>query len=293
MTLAGSSVVFGKRLAEIGPVFLVNALILAPAVALLLALCWRLEGGVRAPRDAWGPLAVQALCGIVLFRVCLFYGLPLTSAASAGILTSATPALSAVLAWLVLRERPSRDGAIGVLLTGLGVLALTVPGRSGAVGANPALGNALVLGAVLGEALWNVISKRSAARSSPLGAATATAALALAVFLPLAASQAAAFDFSSLDAAGVLAILYYAVGATVLAYLCWFHGVRRVGAGTAAVYTGWLPVSAVALSALVLHEPLTLWHGLGLACVLCATAVFARGETTQQATQHVGAQHAN
>ncbi|MEF2279620.1 DMT family transporter [Deinococcus sp. YIM 134068] len=276
MLLAGSSVVLTKIISGSIPPFLANVLVLLPATAVLLALClWR-EGGVRVPPGAWRPLLLQALCGVVLFRVFLFYGLPLTSAASAGILTSTVPAVTALLAWAVLRERPGARGWMGVLLTGLGVLVLTVPGSSAGAGPHPLLGNLLVLGAVAGEAAWNVLSKLTSARVSPLTATTLVTLLALLMFVPLALPEVPAFDPRGLRPADGLAILVYALGATVLAYLLWFAGVRRVSAGTAAVSTGWLPVSAVALSALVLGEPLTVWHALGLGCVLCATFVLAR-----------------
>lgn len=276
MLLAGSSVVFSKVVAASLPAFLANVLILLPAAAVLLVLCRGLEGGPRVPPGAWRPLVLQALCGVVLFRVFLFYGLPLTSAASAGILTSSVPAVTALLAWGLLGERPGRRGLAGVLLTALGVLVLTVPGAAGGTGARPLLGNLLVLGAVAGEASWNVLSRLSTSRLSPLTATTLVTLLALGMFLPLALPEVRSFDPSRLSPAVVWAILGYALGATVLAYLLWFAGVRHVSAGTAAVYTGWLPVSAVALSALALHEPLTPWHALGLGLVLCATFVFAR-----------------
>ena len=276
MILAGSSVVFSKIVAGSFPTFLANALILLPASAVLLILTWRLEGGLRVPRAAWLPLFLQALCGIVLFRVFLFYGLPLTSAASAGILTSTAPAMSALLAVLILREQLGVRAVFGVLLTVLGVFVLTVPDASSGIGANPVLGNGLVLGAVLGEALWNVLSRFTVSQLSPLSAATFTTVLALLMFVPLALPEAVQFNFAGVTFLQIGAILYYALGATVLAYLLWFAGVRGVTASTAAVYTGWLPVSAVALSSLLLREPLTLWHALGLGCVLCATLVFAR-----------------
>lgn len=276
MLLAGSSVVFSKVIATNVPTFLANALILLLASGVLLILIWRLEGRLRVPRSAWRPLFLQALCGVVLFRVLLFYGLPLTSAASAGILTSATPALATLLAWLVLRERLSAGRVLGVLLTSLGILVLTVPGASGGTGSHPLLGNLMVLGAAGCEAVWTVLSKRSGAALSPLAATTLVTLLALGMFLPLAVREALHFNFMALPLTAGLALLYYALGATVLAYLLWFAGVRQLGAGSAAVYTGWLPVSAVACSALVLRESLTPWHALGLGCVLCATLVFAR-----------------
>lgn len=276
MLLAGSSVVLSKIVGATLPIYLANALILLPAASVLWLLTWRLEGPVRVPREAWRPLFLQALLGIALFRVFLFYGVPLTSSASAGILTSSVPAVTALLAWLILRERLTLRAALGVLLTALGILVLTVPGTASSEGARPLLGGALVLGAVVGEAAWNVLSRLSGARLSPLTATTLVTTIAFVLFLPLGLLEAATFDFSRLTVADAFALGYYALGATVLAYVLWFAGVRFVSSSTAAVYTGWLPVSAVALSALLLREPITVWHALGLACVLCATLVFAR-----------------
>lgn len=278
MVLAGSSVVFSKVVAASVPTFLANTLILGPSALILLFLTRVLEGGFRVPAGAWRPLALQALCGVVLFRVFLFYGLPLTSAASAGILTSSVPAVTALLAWVILRERLSSRNVVGVLLTGLGVLTLNVPGAATAAGVNPLLGNLLVLSAVFGESAWNVLSRLSGARLSPLAATTHVTTLAFLMFLPLGLPQALHFPFASLPPSLWGALLYYALGATVLAYLCWFAGVRHVTASTAAVYTGWFPVSAVTLSALFLDEHLTVWHGLGLVLVLLATFILAAPE---------------
>ena len=276
MLLAGSSVVLSKVVGEAMPIYLANVLILLPAVVVLWVLTWWLEGRVVVPRGAWRPLFLQAVLGIVLFRVFVFYGVPLTSAASAGILTSTVPAVTALLGWMVLRERLTRCATLGVLLTALGILVLTVPGAA-AGGAHPLLGGVLVLGAVFGEASWTVLSRVTGTSTRPLVATTLVTTIALVVLLPFGLMEAFGFDFASLAIKDVLAVLYYALGATVLAYLCWFAGVRFVTASTAAVYTGWLPVSAVALSAVVLREPITFWHALGLGCVVCATFVFARG----------------
>lgn len=276
MVLAGSSVVFSKLVAASVPTFLANILILGPAALVLLALTRLREGQWRWPAGQWRPLLLQALFGVVLFRVFLFYGLPLTSAASGGILSSGVPAVTALLAWAILRERLSPRTLAGVLLTGLGMLTMTVPGAATSAGRDPLLGNLLVLGAVFGEASWNVLSRLSGARLSPLAATTYVTVLAFLMFLPLGLPQALTFSFDQLPPALWWALLYYALGATVLAYLCWFAGVRHVSASTAAVYTGWFPVSAVACSALFLHEHLTVWHGLGLLLVLLATFVLAR-----------------
>jgi len=70
-------------------------------------------------------------------------------------------------------------------------------------------------------------------------------------------------------------VLYYALVPTVGGYLLWYAGAERVDAGRAALYTAVLPVSALALAALVLHEPIGARQLAGAACVLAAIAASA------------------
>jgi drug/metabolite transporter (DMT)-like permease len=62
----------------------------------------------------------------------------------------------------------------------------------------------------------------------------------------------------------------------VLAYILWFSGVGKVPASTAAVFTGVMPISTVALSALILGEQITGAHLVGLACVLGGIGLITR-----------------
>ena len=62
----------------------------------------------------------------------------------------------------------------------------------------------------------------------------------------------------------------------MVAFLLWFEGVARVPASTAAVFTGVLPISAVALSYAVLGEPFLWSHLIGGACVVLGIVLIAR-----------------
>jgi drug/metabolite transporter (DMT)-like permease len=73
-----------------------------------------------------------------------------------------------------------------------------------------------------------------------------------------------------------MAIGYYGVVVTVLAFLLWARGIARVPASTAAVFTGVLPVSAVTLSYLVLGERVLASHLVGAACVIAGIVLVAR-----------------
>jgi drug/metabolite transporter (DMT)-like permease len=63
---------------------------------------------------------------------------------------------------------------------------------------------------------------------------------------------------------------------TVVAFLLWARGVARVPASVASVFTGVLPVSALAFSHAALGEIITAWHLLAAALVAAGIVVVAR-----------------
>ena len=280
MVLVGSSVVAGKVMVDELPVFLASALRFALALAILLPLVKAREGGLpRLSRRTWAKLAVQSLCGSFLFTVFLLYGLTLTGPASAGIITSTTPACMGLIAWLFLRDRPSRRVLAGIVLSMAGVLVINLVGAapsSGPGGANPLLGNFLVLLAVLFESLFLLIRKTVPEPMSPLAVSTIISLFGLLWFLPMGVVEAARADLAAITPLGWLVVFYYGAFVTVLAYLFWFAGITQVPPATAGVFTAIMPVSALALSALVLGEPIGWQQLTGCACVLGGIVLISR-----------------
>lgn len=271
MAIVGSSVVAGKVLVERLPVFVIGGLRFALASVILVPLALN-AGGLPAVRGRdLGVLALQSASGIFAFNALLLAGLALTSAVEGGIVTSTTPAVAAVLATLALGEAWTlrRTGAVALAVAGLLVINALAPAGQ-ARGPNPTLGNTFVFAAVVCEAIFLVCSRVAARRLPPVLVATGISLLGFLMFLPLALWQARDVDFAALTPADWLALAYYGVIVTVVAFLLWARGVRDVEAGTAAVFTGLLPVSAVTLSSVVLGEPVLWSHLAGGALVLGA-----------------------
>lgn len=200
MAIVGSSVVVGKVVVARVPVFLIGGLRLAFACLVLVPVLLLVERGLpRLSRRDLAVLGLQAFTGIFVFTALLLYGLTLTGAAAAGIVTSTTPAVAGALSVLLLGERLTWARAGGIALAVLGLLAVNLgaPGAATAGGPNPLLGNLLVFGAVVGEALFIVCGKVAAARVAPLTAAATISVLGLLMFLPFAAWEAARFDFGA------------------------------------------------------------------------------------------------
>ena len=269
MSLAGSSVVVGKLLSARVPVFLsVELSLCAALVAILPAqLARRNELRRLVPRDLL-YMFLQALFGIVLFRVFTLYGLHFTSALSAGVITSAAPAVMAVLAAVVLGEKLGRSQAFGVGLTVSGLLFINLWGRSPAEGTGSLAGNLLVLAATVCEALLTVFRKSSGGRIGSITNTTVLVAMSAVMMLPFAVLDLRGFPLARIDAVGWISVIYYGAVATVIAYILWGHGALRIPAHKTGIATAALPVAAVVLSALVLGEPLGPRHLVGCAAVI-------------------------
>ncbi len=279
MALAGSSVVVGKVLATKVPVFLGTFGTLLVAFLTLLPLAWGKRAEVRA-LDArqWGNLFLQGLFGIVVFRVFTLYGLRMTSAMQAGIITGTTPAALAALSLVLLGERLSRGALFGIACAVCGCVAINLfSAEAGGAGSLP--GNLLVGAAVVSEALFTIFRKRVA---DSVSAVTNTAVLifcSLLLLLPAAALEAAAMT-SWPDATALLAIAYYGVFATVVAYLLWTGAVGSVSGATAGAASAAMPASAMLLAALLLGEPMRWYHLFGCTVIAIGIIAAACGETS-------------
>jgi drug/metabolite transporter (DMT)-like permease len=156
-------------------------------------------------------------------------------------------------------------------------------------GPNPLLGNLLMFGVALFEALFTIFGKVASARVSPVGISVASNFIALLLFLPFALVDLRAFDPWSVPLAGWVSLLHFALGGSVIAFTLWFYAVSRVPGSTAAVFSGLMPVSAVVLSYALLGEPLLPSHAIGGACVVVGILLIARPSSSVRHTARGGA----
>jgi len=240
---------------------------------ILAPLLLKKEKGFPAIRKQdWVILFFQSLAGIFLFGIFLLYGLKFTTAAEAGVITSTTPAMVGLISFLFLKEKLTWNNGLGLALAIMGIMALNAAGTTAGVerGLNPWLGNLLIFGAVVGEALFITLGKVISGRMSPLAVSTIVSLLGLLMFLPPAIYEGLSFDFAALNLIDWLLILYFGLVVTVVAFILWYFALAQVPASTAAVFSGVLPISAVMLSYIVLKEAFLWSHLFGLLCVLAA-----------------------
>ena len=74
------------------------------------------------------------------------------------------------------------------------------------------------------------------------------------------------------------AMLYYGVGPTVLGFWLWYTGASQRPGAEAAAFTAVAPVTAMALSVLIMGEAMAWRHVAGMALVLAAIIIAASSE---------------
>uniref|UniRef100_E1TK23 EamA domain-containing protein n=1 Tax=Burkholderia sp. (strain CCGE1003) TaxID=640512 RepID=E1TK23_BURSG len=276
----GSTVVVSKSIAAGLPPFSATALRFAIAFPLfVLVMHWR---GVRWPRldrrDAALVIA-QAAAGSVGYTVLLISGMKLASAGDAGVIAGTLPAVSAVVAMLALGERPSPALLGAIVLATAGVLVCTVRSGAGVAphegGSLP--GNLLVFAAVVCEALFILLNRRLRTPVAPLPLSALMCGIGFAVCIVPACFEK---PWSlPLDAAAIAGVIYYALVPTVAGFVLWYEGAARVSGAEAGLMTALVPVSALALAALLLREPVSTAQLVGVACVLAAVMLATFGQT--------------
>jgi len=269
MALVGANVGVAKLLAEALPIPLIACLRCALACLVLWPLARALEGRVRLSGQQRRNLFLQALFGTALYNAGLLAGLRLTTALEGGLVLAALPAVVALGSAVWLRERLApRQWAAAALAAG-GMAAITVA-RLGVEAPGSALGNLLVFAGVCGEAIYVLLAKRIAGQVPVVTASFRMQAFSALVLLPVslpgigAAAALAEPRFSGL-------LVFHSLTASVLCLPLWYAGLRRVPAGVAGVFTGFLPASAAVTAVAVLGEQFGAVHAVGF--VLMGTSL--------------------
>ncbi|SDD56617.1 DMT family transporter [Sporomusa acidovorans] len=263
--LAGTSVVAGRLVTTTLGTFTIAAASLFFALLGLLPVCGRTLAITfrRMSKGDWLRLMMQALFGIFLFRMFLLQGLLRTSAGEAGILTGTTPAVTVVLARLLLKEPIDKLRFCGLVSTVTGILLIQgLFSSTLRFSGEHFIGNVLVLCAAVCESFFNVISRmgtikaslRQAAELNPIDQTTLVVLIALLLCLGPALYERPAAALQTLGITGWLALIWYGLFVTALAFILWYAGINRCDASLAAAFSGMMPFTALLLSILILQE---------------------------------------
>lgn len=276
-TLAwATNMVLGRWLRnDIGPVSLAAARFLIASLCFWILLRRQPPEERRLGPDRWW-LVGMSLTGVVVFGPTLYWGLRYSTAVNATLLNGFGPLVTGLMASLIIHEPMSRRQVVAALVGLAGVAVLISGGSLDFLDAiQTGTGNLIVLAAVLLWSLYSVMARRVMHSRSALSATALSAFIGL-PFLLLAAIWDLRSSPVELSWRLLLAIGYIGLVPTVVGFLSWNAGVRRLGAGGAMVFYNTLPVYGALLGSLALGEPIGVYHLVGGTLIIGAALWAAR-----------------
>lgn len=281
-TLAGSSVVAARFISDYLPTFATTflGLVIGSLTAVILCGGQMYRTAKQLSKRTWFVIVLQALFGSFLFRVFLTLGLQHIGTAEAGIVTGATPAITALFTWIMLREKISRRTVVGILLTFAGILLVQGFPFVSLENLN-LLGAFLVLCSAACESLFTTLSRKilgSGQESEslpPLIHAGFVSILAMIFSLIPTIMERPWFAISKLPVSGWAALGWYGSIVTIVAFTCMFAGAKRCDGYTIAAFAGVIPISSTVLSVTILREPISVYQIAGCLFVVLATIIIS------------------
>ena len=285
---AGNAVV-GRLLVGSVPPLMLNLLRWSIALALLLPLAWPAVATSAARRrivQRWRPLLALGLFGICAYNALQYLALTTSTPLNVTLIASSSPVWMLAIGALFFKERPTRQAMAGAALSLLGVAIVLARGDMAQLARVRFVpGDLLMLLAIASWALYSWLLARppaSIGQERPPEWDWAAFLLVLTLFGVAWAGALAGLEatvapqpirWSGWVAA---ALVYVAIGPSLIAYRCWGIGVAAVGPAIAAFFANLTPVFAALLSAALLGEAPKAYHAVAFALTVAGIAVSSR-----------------
>lgn len=229
----------------------------------------RIPAPDKRPGD-WRFLAAAAAFIPCLYYLCEGFAVKFTTSSQAGVIAATMPLMVAAGAWLLLGERLSWQGAVGIAVSMVGIGILSFAGVAQESAPAPVLGNVLELLAMVAAAGSTLVIKHLSARYDPWFLTGMQSLVGSVFFLPLAfAGGASQLLHATPEAWG--AVLFLGLFAGLAAFGLYNSALKLMPASRAALAVNLIPAVAMLSGWIMLGEALTPVQ-LG-ACALIVSAV--------------------
>ena len=185
---------------------------------------------------------------------------------------SMQPVLAPIFAFVILRERVTHNNIIGILLSTIGVLVLILVGANNFALGNP-WGILLAFLTVSMSVGYSIVLRRIPAHYSPLSIVFYVQLFSLCLFYPLwgiVDGQLLQNNLGLLfnNIKPLLAVLYLAIFASVVAFILFCYTVRYIGVTRANIFNNIRPVFTALMMWMFFCEQLPLWKWIGIIIII-------------------------
>lgn len=284
---SASGIAVKEALVALSPMtMIVIRFTLAVLLMLVIGLCARKSEMFRLQKVDKKDLPLFILGGI--FQPFLYYILEtfsydaLSSPTIAEALLSTSPVLAPFFAAAILREHVTRYNILGIIVSTVGMLLLVLVGASDFSIGNP-WGIACAFAAVSAAVLYTIVLRRIPPKYNPLTVVFYVQLSALVLFYPLCGFTDGISGFAHLAEVDTVqlwrslaAVGYLALGASVVAFICFCYTVRVIGVTRTNAFNNVRPAFTAIWMLLFFGEQLPWAKWLGILLIIIGLFVCQR-----------------
>lgn len=209
----------------------------------------------------------------------LFYGTNLTTSIDSSLISATSPIIAILAGVLFLKERLTNREKLGVVITVLGTILITVQSffETGTAASHSILGNIILFFSNVSFAAYLIFSKKALRKNvSPFTITFMMFFVGLITTIPLALTEIKASEIlpklMSLSLGAQLSAVYMALFSGAIAYILYQIAQKSIEASEASVFNYLPPIITAPVGVLWLHEKITVPYIIG--SIIIAVGVF-------------------
>lgn len=205
-------------------------------------------------------LILLGLSGIFAYNYFFFKGLKTIPASRGALLAALNPTIVMVLSAIVYKEKITLRKLIGIIISLTGVVIVISRGKIIELLSSIESGDLFMLGCPLTWAVYTLAARPALKHASPLQATTWASLSGGLMLLLLAFTEPYPQDVP-LKVWG--ALFYLGLIGTVVAFVWYYDGIKKIGPTRASIFNNLVPVFAVLFSVIILKEKVSWYTWIG------------------------------
>ncbi|OPY26189.1 MAG: putative DMT superfamily transporter inner membrane protein [Methanocella sp. PtaU1.Bin125] len=243
--------------------------IATPVLLLITVLLYGVKSLRVEARDL-PVLIAMAMTGVTLQYIVQFIAMTYTSVTNTALLINMGTFFVIIPSVLLLKVKFSADNTLGVVLAFIGAGLVATNGNI-ALSVN-LIGDGLVLVCAMFWATYILIGNRLAGKYSVLTQLNYIFIIGFLGLLPVY-FLTPHHNIASLGPMSWASLLYLAIICSIIAYFFFNDAIIKIGPSQTAIYQYFEPMFAIVFAILLLHEPFTVYIGLGAALIIAGIAM--------------------
>lgn len=254
---------------------------------LTLLLFFGLRGQLRFStlKNNWPAYLGLGVLGFTVFNLCTFFGLQSTTPVNGALILATTPLWTLVFSAIWENEKLNGARIAGLLAGFIGVVLVITQGRiQTLLRLEVRPGDGIILLGSLAWALNMVGTRRLVHHATAIETTSYSMLFGTLALIPLGFVFENPLQSLTTASLGVhAAVVYLALGGSVLAYLLWFKGLEKIGSVRTAIFFNLAPVFTMLVATFSGAAP-NVWQLTGAAWVILGV-LLASGALTRLALQ--------